>query len=182
LEQFPDHDTLSSARERYFHDHGLGPDGGYQARWVKFRIGPVVIPFPNFPARVAALPPHDLHHIATGYDTSWKGEAQIAAWELGAGCGRYLAAWVLNLISFNIGLIIAPTRTWRAYLRGRYAQALYNEPWDPAWLDRTVGNLRDRLGLHRESRPVRSGDLLRFAACALPFLTILTLVAIVLAG
>jgi hypothetical protein len=89
---------------------------------------------------------------------------------------------VLNLISFNIGLIIAPTRTWRAYLRGRYAQALYNEPWDPAWLDRTVGNLRDRLGLHRESRPVRSGDLLRFAACALPFLTILTLVAIVLAG
>lgn len=43
-------------------------------------------------------------------------------------------------------------------------------------------HLRERLGLHRDSRPVRPGDLLGFAACALPFLSILTLVATVLAG
>jgi hypothetical protein len=75
LEQFPDHDTLSSARARYFHDHGWVPTAGT------------------------------------------------------------------------------------------------SEP-----------HLRERLGLHRDSRPVRPGDLLCFAACALPFLSILTLVAIVLAG
>jgi hypothetical protein len=166
--RFPDDATLDAVRAQYFRDHGLGPDGGYSARWVKFRIGPLVIPFPNSAARVAALPLHDLHHIATEYDTSWTGEAEIAAWELGAGCGRYVAAWLLNLMALGIGLFIAPRRTWGAFHRGRYTRTLYNDPWDPAWLNRTVGTLRDRLALSQAPRPARASDCLLFASYALP--------------
>ena len=57
---------------------------------------------------------HDLHHIATGYDTSWTGEAEIAAWELASGCRGYVAAWVLDLASIPLGLVIAPRRLLRA--------------------------------------------------------------------
>jgi len=169
---FPDNAKLGPVRAQYFRDHGLGPDGGYSARWVKFRIGPLVIPFPNSPARVAALPLHDLHHIATGYDASWTGEAEIAAWELGAGCGRYLAAWLLNFMALAIGLVIAPRRTWRAFHRGRHAQTLYHESWDPGWLDRTVGSLRARLAVTQPPGPARLSDVLLFACYTLPGLGI----------
>ena len=177
---FPDHANIGEVRAQYFMEHGLGPGGGYSSRWVKFRIGPLVIPFPNSPARVAALPLHDLHHIATGYDASWTGEAEIAAWELGAGCGRYLAAWLLNFMALAIGLVIAPGRTWRAFHRGRNARTLYRGPWDPGWLDRSVGSLRAHLAVTRPLRPARMWDVLAFASCALPGLSALIVVGLLL--
>ncbi len=128
---------------------------------------------PNTAARRAALPMHDLHHIATGYDASWTGEAEIAAWELGAGCGRYAAAWLLNLAAFPLGLAIAPRRTWRAFQRGRSSRALYDGTWDAGWLDASVGELRSRLGLRDAPRPARPRDVLRFAACLLPAVAVI---------
>jgi len=32
---------------------------------------------------------HDVHHLVTGYDTSFRGELELAAWELASpGCAR----------------------------------------------------------------------------------------------
>lgn len=177
---YPDEATLRATRSQYFRDNALGADGGYSARWVRFRIGPLVLPFPNSSARIAALPLHDLHHIATGYDASWTGEGEMAAWELGAGCGRYVAAWLLNLAAMTVCLVIAPMRTWRAFNRGRHSRSLYSEPWDAAWLDRTVGSLRDRLALRQPPGPARLSDALLFVSCALPVLVGLALAGLVL--
>ena len=165
---YPDTLELRAARADYFRRSGLGEDGGYSARWVRFRIGPIRLPFPNTRARVRALPLHDLHHLATGYDTSWTGEAEIAAWELAGGCGRYWAAWLLNLMAFPIGLVIAPGRTWRAFRRGRSARTLYQGAWEPGWLDRTVGVLRERLAGGGPDRSSGLRDGLLFAACGVP--------------
>ncbi len=173
MPSFSDETILATARAHFFHDQGLGPDGGYGARWVRFRAGPLVVPVPNTSARVAALPLHDLHHIATGYDTSWTGEAEIAAWELGAGCGRYIAAWLLNLAAVPIGLVIAPRRTWRAFHKGRHTRTLYDESWDAAWLERSVGALRARLDLGTTPGPPRLGDYILFAACLVPAFAVL---------
>jgi hypothetical protein len=54
--------TLREARARYFQANGIDDD---------------------------ALPPHDLHHVATGFDTTLVGEAEIGAWELASGCRHY---------------------------------------------------------------------------------------------
>jgi NADPH:quinone reductase-like Zn-dependent oxidoreductase len=34
---------------------------------------------------------HDIHHVLTGYDTTWRGKAEIGAWEIASGCGRHYA-------------------------------------------------------------------------------------------
>jgi hypothetical protein len=171
---------LRDVRAEYFKRNGLGADGGYTVDWVRFRFGPITVPLPNTNARRRALPPHDLHHIATGYDTSWKGEAEIAAWELASGCGAYVAAWTLNFSAFVIGLVIAPRRTWRAFRRGRASASLYAEEWDERWLDNTLGTLRQRLQIGRKRRTSVVGDAILFVACAIPELAIVTgLVAIV---
>jgi hypothetical protein len=81
--------------------------------------------FPNTDARRRAVRLHDLHHLATGYETSLVGEAEIGAWELAGGCKRYPAAWVLNIAAVLLGLLVAPRCTWRAFLRGRHSETLY---------------------------------------------------------
>jgi hypothetical protein len=138
--------TVREAREQYFRENGLS-EAGYVARWVKLQVGPLRLYIPNSAARRRAIPLHDLHHVATGYATSWTGEAEIAAWELGGGCGRYLAAWGLNLGAAAIGLFIAPRLTARAFRRGRASRTLYRESWRDELLDLRVEELRARLGL-----------------------------------
>jgi hypothetical protein len=144
---YSDSMSLFQARAEYFRENGFGEDGGYARKWVKVRLGPVPVWFPNTKARRAALLPHDLHHVATGYDTTLVGEAEIGAWELASGCRHYYAAWVLNMGAVAIGLLIAPRQVWRAFLRGRRCRNLYGLGVDASWRDDTVGRLRQRLGL-----------------------------------
>ena len=138
--------TVREARDRYFAENGLSEDG-YTERWVKLPVGPFTIVFPNTGGRQRAVVLHDLHHVATGYSTTWRGEAEISAWELGAGCGRYWAAWGLNTGAAALGLVIAPRRTWHAWRRGRGSRALYRDGFTADLLDLTVTELRRRLEL-----------------------------------
>lgn len=140
-------ESLRAARTRYFTSSGLG-DGGYDDPWVVFRArGIPYAAFPNSPQRVRSVRLHDIHHIVAGYDTSWTGEAEIAAWELASGCRDHYAAWVLNGLALLIGLVIAPRKVGFAWRRGRATKNLYDGEWDEAILDRSVGEVRAALDL-----------------------------------
>ena len=116
-------------------------------RWVEIKLGPLPIRFPNTSGRQAALLQHDLHHVATGYDTTLVGEAEIGAWELASGCRHYYAAWILNAGAALTGLLLAPRRVLRAFQRGRRSTNLYYTGVDTDWAEQTVSGLRQRLGL-----------------------------------
>ena len=154
----------------FFCDANLGPDGGYGDRWVRVETKPIPFYFPNWPARVAAARLHDLHHIAAEYETDWPGEAEIAAWEIASGCARYYAAWILNFGGFAAGLVVAPRRLFRAFLRGRRAKTnLYKSGFDESRLsDITVGMLRDRLGLWAPPSSARATDVVLFVLWCVP--------------
>lgn len=139
--------TVRQARQRYFEHNGLG-EGGYEDRWVILRAAglPVAV-FPNSKQRVRSVRLHDIHHVLTGYGTSFVGEAEIGAWELTSGCRDHYAAWVLNIAAVLIGLPLAPRAIWRAARRGRESQNLYGREWDDSLLDRTLGELRSELGI-----------------------------------
>lgn len=138
--------SVRESRALYFARAGFAPDGGYGDRWVKLKAGGLVVfAFPNTKSRVRSVRLHDIHHVLTGYDTTWVGEAEIGAWELASGCGRHVPAWVLNLGAVAIGMLIAPRRTFRAFLRGRRSGNLYGGEFHESLLDRTVGDLRAEL-------------------------------------
>ena len=158
--------TMLDARQRYFDTNGF--DGSYSERWVKLKAGPLAIYFPNAEGRRRAVKFHDLHHIATGYQTTWTGEAEISAWEIGGGCGRFPWAWYLNLGGFALGLCIAPRAALRAFVRGRHGANLYHQgEFREAILARSVGAVRADLGLDRPPPAVRPADVFAFAAWAL---------------
>ena len=91
--------TLRDARELYFRLN-FGGDGGYDERWIKVKVWRIPVWLPNTAGRVQAVKLHDLHHVLTEYPTTWRGEAEISAWEVGAGGLRgYYAGWLLDLLN-----------------------------------------------------------------------------------
>jgi hypothetical protein len=160
---YADDVSVEQARARYFAANGFGADGGYQDDWVRFKVGPLPIAFPNSPGRKAAVPAHDLHHVATGYDTDLAGEGEIGAWELASGCFQVRAAWILNSFAVWPVLFYALPRVYRAFVRGRHSGNLYGTPLDAALLQDSVGALRHRLGLDAPPPSPSAADKLAFA-------------------
>jgi hypothetical protein len=156
--------TMKQARDQYFAANHFGDDGGYNADWVDFKLGPIPMPFPNTAARKRAVPFHDLHHILTGYQTTTTGEFEISAWEVGAGCKGHLFAWQINLGGLVAGIFSAPVRTWRAFVRGRNTDTFYKRSIEEM-LAKTVQEARDMAKLNDEGREYKASilDALLFA-------------------
>jgi hypothetical protein len=154
---------MAAARQRYFTANGF--DGSYDERWVRLKAGPIPIVFPNAPGRVRAVKLHDLHHVATGYQTTWTGEGEIGAWEIAGGCAHFLWAWGLNFSALIIGVVIAPRAIFRAFVRGRHTRNLYRSggEFEEAILTRTVGEVRRDLELDRPTPPPTASDVAAFA-------------------
>jgi hypothetical protein len=157
--------SLRDARTLFFERGNLGEDGGYSSRWVRVESKPIAFYFPNCRSRVAAARLHDLHHIVAEYGTDWPGEAEIAAWEIASGCTYYYVAWILNLGSFAVGLLVAPKSLFRAFVRGRRARTnLYHTGLSELQLnDVTVGMLRARLVVGAPNVKARASDVAMFA-------------------
>jgi hypothetical protein len=130
---------------------------------VVLRLWRIPLAFPNTEGRRRAVRFHDLHHVLTEYPTTWRGEFEIAAWEVAGGIRRYWVAWLLDLLGFACGLVVFPRAVYRAFVRGRHSTNLYGDVWDESILSRCVGELRRRLKLdEREARATR-GDKVSFA-------------------
>lgn len=180
-------DDLLTARRIWLEHNGYTTEG-YQADWVQLRLGGLPLRFPNTPSRRYAIPRHDLHHVLTGYDTHWLGEAEISAWELATGCGRNAAAWTLNLTGLAMGLVMAPRRMFRAFVRGRRSENLYGRELD-GLLARKRSEVRAELGLDTPPARAHAADVAAFVgwslaglgasalvALAIPFVTLVGLV------
>jgi hypothetical protein len=182
-----EHDlTVAVARARFFRDNGFPADGGYDDEFAEAEFGLVRYRVPGSKARGDALRVHDLHHLATGYPTDWRGEAQISGWELGSGLGfTHPYAWVTALFGLFTGILGNFLPTFHAFARGRRAQNLYGERFDPGWLEMPLQALRERLGASEPPQQSRLGDALAFTAwsavalafgvIALPFVVLMVL-------
>jgi len=156
---------MRAARTEYF-DRNNFKDGGYNDAWVSLKVGPIPFGFPNTKSRVRAVKLHDLHHVLTEYDTTWTGEAEIGAWEIASGCADHYAAWLLNMGAFAIGLIIAPGKVYRAFLRGRSSANLYKRTFSDELLAENVGHLRKELRLDGQQPNATLSDKTSFLAWA----------------
>lgn len=163
----------------YLSARGMPLDSGVAQRWVWVRFLGVPIAFPNFDARRAILVLHDVHHLLTGYDTTWRGEAEIGGFEIASGCGRLWAAWLFNGGGFLFGLAIAPRRTFRGFVRGRHCGNFYGRDADTV-LRCSVADARRQLGLDRPVPAAALADRLAFAAAAAAVVLLYVLVPLAL--
>src|SRR5688572_10939089 len=99
--------TIQEAREIYFANSRFDAST-YTEKWVKLPFLGFHFYLPNFAARRRAAPLHDIDHILTEYKTDWLGEWEISAYEIGTGCGRYWAGWMINLQGMLVGAVSIP--------------------------------------------------------------------------
>lgn len=152
--------TLRDARELYFRLSNFGDDGGYGERWIKVKVWRIPIWLPNTEGRIKAVKIHDLHHVLTEYSTTWKGEAEISAWEVGSGgLKKYYAGWLLDLMNIAQGLIVNPRGVYSGFMRGRRSSNLFSAEFNDELLQSRVGEMRRRLRLD-EFSPPNAGDYL----------------------
>ena len=145
---YPPEMTLGEARARYFELNNFGSDGGYDERWIKVKVWRIPIWLPNTAGRVRAVKLHDIHHVLTEYPTTWRGEAEISAWELGSGgLNKYYAGWVLDVLNMAQGLVVNPSGLYRGFIRGRQSKNLFSTQFTDEILDHQVGEYRRLLEL-----------------------------------
>src|SRR5579883_1318887 len=180
--------TLGEALGEYLSRFGLG-DGGY--RDPKFTIPffwVFALRLPNIRVRVEAVKIHDLHHVLAEYPTGLLGEAEIGAWEIASGCGKYWPAWILNFGSFLYGVVRHPSETFHAFVRGRHSDNLYHQADYKEVLGRSIGEIRQRLHMSHGIPSSSMSDIVSFACwsvvsfvtLALPFLAVIYFTAIIL--
>ena len=155
--------TLGEARARYFELNCFGGDGGYSERWIKVKVLEIPIWLPNTAGRVKAVKLHDLHHVLTEYPTTWRGEAEISAWEIGTGgLKAYYAGWLLDLMNVAQGLVVNPKGVYRGFMLGRYSSNLFSLEFNDEMLEHLVGEYRHRLRLDQAANPAKPSDILSF--------------------
>lgn len=162
---------ISDALLWFYEAHGLGEKGGEDERWARVEIGWFHFYIPNLESRKRALFFHDVHHLVTGYQTDLKSEAEIGAWEVASGCRDYWAAWILNYLGLAIGLLIAPRRTFYAFVRGRNSRNLYDGslPKDVI-CESTIDDIQEKLGLDQDTVAGGMSDVVSFLVWTLPAL------------
>ena len=120
--------TAKDALSHYFVEQGLFPEGSSVEDWLEerwYRIGGFPV-LPLVGKIKESLILHDVHHLVTGYETTWIGEFELAGWELGSGgCHTHFFFWLDRLGAFAFGLLVTPRRVWRALRSGRRARNLY---------------------------------------------------------
>lgn len=156
--------TLAEARAEYFRRSGFPQDGGYNRRWIKVKVWRIPIWLPNTAGRVAAVKLHDLHHVLTEYPTTWRGEAEISAWEVSSGgLRKFWAGWWLDLMNVAQGLVVNPRGVYRGFMRGRQTSNLFGTEFNDELLQSLVGECRHKLQLEKPASRPSAADYLMFS-------------------
>ncbi len=94
--------------------------------WVYILIGGLRVPyFPAAPIR-HFLTVHDLHHIISGYSTSFRDEIFLIGWELtSGGWGRHNWWYLAKTIHLLWMFLFQPIGVWTALKRGAQQHNLY---------------------------------------------------------
>jgi hypothetical protein len=111
--------TIEEAISNFYDQNDFGDDGGVSKKiaWLKF--GFFSIPIPNVESRRQNVYLHDISHIVTDNDTSWKGESAVAAWEIASGgWGKHAILWLMTLWAMGLGAVFYPSNVLTSFKKG----------------------------------------------------------------
>ena len=139
--------NVQHALDDFYDQHGYGREGGIDKKWDMIKFGPVALPLLNLESRRKNIFMHDIHHLVTGYDTTWLGEGSVCSWEIATGGWKHLYfPWLLTLWAMAVGVMLYPRASYRAFQAGLLMDnALTGGLSKPAMYVLTLDELRERL-------------------------------------
>ncbi len=111
--------NVEHALNDFYDRYGYGQEGGINKKWDMIKFGPIALPLPNLESRRKNIYLHDINHLVTGYDTTWKGESSISSWEIATGgWGKLYFPWLLTLWGMAVGVMLYPRHSYNAFQVG----------------------------------------------------------------
>ncbi|MBE0392211.1 hypothetical protein HNQ02_003154 [Flavobacterium sp. 7E] len=112
--------TVGKSIQEFYDKNVFGEDGGINKKFAWIKFGFISIPLPNFESRKKNVYLHDIHHIITDNNISWKGESAVSAWEIASGgWGNFVIPWLLTLWAMGLGVLFHRKSTLKAFTNGR---------------------------------------------------------------
>lgn len=111
--------TVQQLIQEFHKKNNFGEDGGINEKFAWIKFGFFSLPMPNFESRKNNVYLHDIHHIVTGNNTTWKGESAVSSWEVASGgWDKLYVPWLLTLWAMGLGVLFYTTTTLNAFKKG----------------------------------------------------------------
>lgn len=111
--------TVRQSIQDFYSRHDFGEEGGVNEKYAWIKFGFFSIPLPNVAGRSQNIYLHDVSHIVTGNDTTWKGESAVSAWEVASGgWDKLYVPWLLTLWAMGLGVLFYPKTTLKSFKKG----------------------------------------------------------------
>lgn len=110
--------TIAQSLSQFYKTNNFKPDGGENDTFFSLKFSLFSIKLPNFSFRKKVIYVHDIQHILYEKDTSWKGEAFIAGWEIGSNICKHFPVGILSLWAVGFSLLNYPKEVLKGYKNG----------------------------------------------------------------
>ena len=110
--------TLDNLLAEFYKRNGIDENGGINDDTFAIKVLGLKLKLPNPKFRKDVIHIHDIHHILNNQDTSWKGEAFIAGWEISTGIWKYFPICILSLWAMGYSLWLHPKAVLKGFKKG----------------------------------------------------------------
>ena len=109
---------LEKLLNQFYLNNGLPANGGIAKNTFNVKLGSFNISVPNPTFRKDVVHIHDIEHILNNCDTSNKGEAFIAGWEVGTRFYKHFPINIFIFLAFGYSLLIYPKTVFKGFKKG----------------------------------------------------------------
>ena len=117
---------LKEALANFYIQNNLEPEGGVNDNWFHLHFKLFSIKIPNSEFRKKVIHIHDIQHILYNCDTTWKGEAFVAGWEIATGLWKQLPIGFMSLWAMGFSLLNHPSEVMKGYKEGLKVNGIIN--------------------------------------------------------
>lgn len=110
--------TLEKMLLQFYKENGIPDNGGEDDDRFSLVVFGINVILPNFKFRKEIIHIHDIQHILNNCDTTWKGEAFIAGWEVSTGLWKRFPINILVFWTMGYSLWSYPVSVLKGFKRG----------------------------------------------------------------
>ena len=110
--------TIAQSLQQFYKENNFKNDGGESDDFFELKFKLFTLKLPNSQFRKDVIHIHDIQHILYKCDTTWKGEAFIAGWEISTGFWKHLPVGFFSIWAMGFSLLTHPKEVLKGYKAG----------------------------------------------------------------
>ncbi|PKH50372.1 hypothetical protein CXF68_06505 [Tenacibaculum sp. Bg11-29] len=110
---------IADALQQFYKENNFAKDGGESEGTFNLKFKLFTLKLPNSQFRKEVVHIHDIQHILYNCDTTWKGEAFIAGWEISTNLWKHFPIGFMSLWAMGFSLLNYPKEVYKGYKAGR---------------------------------------------------------------